>query len=267
MTSSNSLIQNRSKRKLEAGGLVLCMGVNQMRTPDIAMIAAACDFDALYIDLEHSPTSMESASGICIAAAGCGVTPIARAKCQDAHHLTLLLDIGAQGLMVPHVETAEEARAIVSACRYPPLGKRSVPAPGPSLAYRARSQSQDNSLVNSNVLVIAMIESAQAVRNIEAIAAVDGIDAIHFGTHDLSADLGVDGQFRHPKMVDAFERGLRASKKHGKSAGVGGIWSDPDYQASLVQKGFRYLTLGVDVTLMMAAASRETARARAISLG
>ncbi|MGB3501631.1 MAG: aldolase/citrate lyase family protein [Mesorhizobium sp.] len=261
------LIENRSKKKLAANELVLCMGVNQMRTPDVAMIAAACDFDAIYIDLEHSPTTMESASAMCIAAAGCGVTPIARAQSHDAHHLTLLLDIGAQGLMVPHVETADEARAIVSACRYPPLGKRSVPAPGPSLAYRARSQGEDNALVNGNVLVIAMIESAQAVENMEEIAAVEGIDAIHFGTHDLSADLGVDGQFKHPKMLDAFERGLRAAKAHGKSAGVGGIWSDPDYQALLVQKGFRYLTLGADVTLLMAAASRETARARAIKLG
>ena len=97
-------------------------GVNQMRTPNIAMIAAACGFDAIYIDLEHNPTSLETAAAICVAALGIGITPIARVSSRDAHDATRILDCGAQGVMVPHVSTVAEARAVVESCRYPPQG-------------------------------------------------------------------------------------------------------------------------------------------------
>src|SRR4051794_39272926 len=119
---------NRAKQMLANKELVLCFGVNQLRTPNIAMVAAACGFDALYIDLEHNPTSLETASGICIAALGLGVTPIARVSSHDPHDATRILDCGAQGVMVPHIQNAAEARAVVDACRFapprPPLGCR-----------------------------------------------------------------------------------------------------------------------------------------------
>src|SRR6266481_5084930 len=110
---SNAVGENHAKRKLAAGELVLCMGVNQMRTPNIAMIAAACGFDAIYIDLEHNPTSLETAAAICVAALGMGITPIARVTSHDPHDATRILDSGAQGIMVPHVQNAAEAKAIV----------------------------------------------------------------------------------------------------------------------------------------------------------
>ena len=96
------------------------MGVNQLRTPNIAMIAAACGFDAVYIDLEHNPTSLETAAGVCVAALGMGITPIARVTSNDPHDATRILDCGAQGVMVPHVQNAAEAKAIVEACLYAP---------------------------------------------------------------------------------------------------------------------------------------------------
>src|SRR3979409_1703015 len=120
----NSVGENLTKQKLIAGELVLLMGVNQMRTPNIAMIAASCGFDGVYIDLEHNPTSLETAAAICVAALGLGITPIARVSSRDPHDATRILDCGAQGAMVPHVDTAAEARAIVEACRFAPLGHR-----------------------------------------------------------------------------------------------------------------------------------------------
>src|SRR6266576_6768152 len=116
---------NLAKKKLAANELVLCMGVNQLRTPNIAMIAAACGFDAVYIDLEHNPTSLETAAAICVATLGLGITPIARVSSRDPHDATRILDCGAQGVMVPHVSTVAEAKAVVESCRYPPLGHRS----------------------------------------------------------------------------------------------------------------------------------------------
>src|SRR6266581_7247892 len=145
---SSIIGENHARRKLQAGELVLCMGVNQLRTPNIAMIAAACGFDGVYIDLEHNPTSLETAAAICVAALGLGITPIARVSSRDPHDATRILDCGAQGVMVPHVSTITEAKAVVESCRYPPLGHRSSSGSGPALGYAARSQGEVNRHLN-----------------------------------------------------------------------------------------------------------------------
>jgi len=173
----NSVGENQAKRKLAAGELVLSMGVNQMRTPNIAMIAAACGFDAIYIDLEHNPTSLETAAAIGVTALGIGITPIARVSSRDPHDATRILDCGAQGVMVPHVSTVAEAGAVVDSCRYPPHGHRSASGSGPALGYAARSQGEVNSYLNQETLLIAMLETPEAIETSDAIAAVDGISA------------------------------------------------------------------------------------------
>jgi 2-keto-3-deoxy-L-rhamnonate aldolase RhmA len=159
---------------LAANDLVLCFGVNQTRTPNIAMMAAACGFDALYIDLEHNPTSLETSVSICVAALGLGITPIARVSSQDPHDSTRILDRGARGVMVPHVNNATEARAIAEACRFAPLGHRSAAGTVPSLGYAALSQPEICKRLNQETLLIAMIETPKAVANADAIAAVQG---------------------------------------------------------------------------------------------
>jgi 4-hydroxy-2-oxoheptanedioate aldolase len=93
--------EKRAKQMLKANELALCMGVNQLRTPNIAMIAAACGFDAVFIDVEHDPTSLETAAGVCVAAFGMGITPIARVTSHDPHDATHILDCGAQGTDMP----------------------------------------------------------------------------------------------------------------------------------------------------------------------
>jgi 2-keto-3-deoxy-L-rhamnonate aldolase RhmA len=141
--------ENRAKKMLKANELVLCMGVNQLRTPNITMIAAACGFDAVYIDLEDNPTSLETAAGVCVAALGIGITPIARVTSHDPHDATRILDCGAQGVMVPHVQNAAEANSIVEACLYAPKGHRSAFGSGHSSAmprfHRRRSAKSSTS--------------------------------------------------------------------------------------------------------------------------
>src|ERR1700676_5358036 len=143
-----SIVVNHTKRKLAANELVLAMAVNQMRTPNVAMIAAACGFDAMYIDLEHNPTSLETAAGICVAALGVGITPIARVTSHDPHDATRILDCGALGVMVPHIQNAKEARAIVDACLYAPKGHRSAFGSGPALGYAAIPQAEVCKIIN-----------------------------------------------------------------------------------------------------------------------
>jgi 2-keto-3-deoxy-L-rhamnonate aldolase RhmA len=143
---ANPIGPNRAKEMLARDELVLCMGVNQMRTPNIALIAAACGFDAIYIDLEHNPTSLETAASICIAALGAGITPIARVSSHDPHDATRILDCGAQGVMVPHVTSAAEAQAIVDSCRFAPVGHRSAAGTVPALGLCGAEARRDQPL-------------------------------------------------------------------------------------------------------------------------
>jgi 4-hydroxy-2-oxoheptanedioate aldolase len=259
--------ENLAKRKLAKGELVLCFGVNQMRTPNIALIAAACGFDAIYIDLEHNPTSLESAAAICVAALARGITPIARVTSHDPHDATRILDCGAQGVMVPHVQNAAEAKAVVEACRYAPQGHRSAFGSGPALGYAALGQAEVCRRLNEETLLMAMIETPEAVENAAAIAAVDGIDALHIGASDLSTEMGIPGQYRHERMRVAFERVAHAARAHGKAMGVGGVREDLEFQSWLFGIGARYLTGGSDVGYILSAGRADVERLRAVRLG
>ncbi|HET6239075.1 MAG TPA: aldolase/citrate lyase family protein [Acetobacteraceae bacterium] len=257
---------NLARRKLANDELVLCLGVNQLRTPNIAMIAAACGFDAIYIDLEHNPTSLETAAAICVAALGLGVTPIARVTSHDPHDATRILDCGAQGVMVPHIQSAAEARAVVEACRFAPIGHRSAAGTVPALGYAALKQPEINRLLNEHTLLIAMLETPEAIANVGAIAAVDGIDVVHIGSTDLSTEMGIPGEYQHERMRAAFEATAAAAKKHGKAMGVGGVREDLAFQTWLIQLGVRYLTGGSDVGYILSAGRTDVRQQRAIPL-
>lgn len=258
---------NLAKRKLAARELVLCMGVNQMRTPNIAMLAAACGFDAIYIDLEHNPTSLETTATICVAALGLGVTPIVRVGSHDPALAARVLDCGAQGVMVPHVADAAEARAIVAACRFAPLGSRSAAGSGPALGYAALAQAEVNRRLNAETLLIAMIETPEAVAQADAIAAVDGIDMLHIGSTDLSTEMGIAGEYEHERMRAAYQAVAAAAKAHGKSFGVGGVRENLAFQSWLVSLGMRYLTGGSDTGYILSAGRRDVRQLREVKLG
>jgi 2-keto-3-deoxy-L-rhamnonate aldolase RhmA len=263
---SASIGVNRTKQKLAAGELVLAMAVNQMRTPNVAMIAAACGFDAIYIDLEHNPTSLETAAGICVAALGVGITPIARVTSHDEHDATRILDCGALGVMVPHIQNAKEARAVVEACRYAPLGHRSAAGSLPTMGYASMPQPEINRRGNQETLLIAMIETPEAVENADAIAAVEGIDTVHIGSTDLSTEMGIAGDYKHERMRAAFEKVAAAAKKHGKSMGVGGVREDLEFQTWLLKIGVRYLTGGSDTGYILSAGRADVKRLRELKL-
>ena len=129
--------KNLAKQALHDQRLVLCMGLRQARTPDIAPMAASCGFDAIYVDMEHSAISHDTTSAICVAALGHGITPLVRVPGHLASDMSRVLDGGAQGVIIPHVNTADQARAIIAACKFPPVGHRSVMGANPALGYQA----------------------------------------------------------------------------------------------------------------------------------
>jgi 2-keto-3-deoxy-L-rhamnonate aldolase RhmA len=257
---------NKAKQMLRDDKLVLCMAVNQMRTAEAPVIAAACGFDAIFVDLEHSATSTETAAMICVSAVGAGVTPIARVSSHHPFQAARILDAGGQGVMIPHIENVDEAQAIVDNLRFPPLGKRSAYGTGPSLRYAPMGQGEVNRFLNDNELLIAMLETPEAIEHAEAIAAIPGIDVVHIGSLDVSNLMGIPAQYRDPRMWSVFERLAAACRKHGKAMGVGGARGDLQLQTDLIKLGARYMTIGSDVSYLMSAAKPEVAALRALNL-
>lgn len=207
---------NRAIERLARGELVLCLGLRQARSPDIVMLARTAGFDAVYVDLEHSPLSLETASMLCASATALGIAGLVRVPSHAADAVSRALDGGAQGLLVPHVNTAEQARAIVSAARYPPIGARSVMGSTPALSYRSMPLAEVITELNRNTLIIAMVETPEAVIEADAIAAVEGIDMLLIGSNDLCTEMGIAGQLRHPRLIEAYESVAAACRAHGK---------------------------------------------------
>jgi len=258
--------ENRAKRKLQAGGLVLCMGLRQARTVDIAVVAAACGFDSFYVDMEHSPISHETASALCVAAIGLGLTPIVRVPSHLGHDATRILDGGALGLIVPHVNNRAEAEAMVQACKYPPLGHRSVSGPGPAVGYLPLPLAEVNKRGNDQTLLVLMLETPEGIANADAIAAVPGIDVLLIGSNDLCTELGVPGQLRHAKLREAHECVALACRKHGKIFGIAGLSADFELQAEFIRMGARFVMTGSEVSYLAAAARKDAERLRGIKL-
>src|SRR5258708_2361879 len=184
------LIENATIRKLRSGGSALRYGAHHMRTAAAGMLAAAAGHDWLFIDMEHGAFSQDDVAQICIAALPTGVTPIVRPCAGALDEATRALDNGAAGVIVPHVDTVEQARRIAAAFRYPPLGSRSWGGPSALFGYRAPGAAEAQAAINPEILVVAMVESPEGVPNAARIAGVEGIDGLLIGTSDLSAEMG-----------------------------------------------------------------------------
>ncbi len=259
------LIQNYTKQKLSAGQLTIGFGIRQARTVDIAKIAKTCGFDWIFIDMEHSTMEVDIVAQICVAALDAGITPLVRVPGHEPFHISRVLDGGAMGVVVPHVNTVDQARRIVDTCKYPPVGHRSIASMLPQLEYEPILSQETIDLLNENLLVVAMLETPQAIENAEAIAAIDGIDVLHIGTNDLLAEMGIPGQFGHDRVAAAYETTIAATRKHGKFTGMGGI-SDNDLVRKFVQMGARFLTGALEVSLLIQAARKRAEVLRSIPL-
>lgn len=255
---------NAARTKLARGDLVLCLGLRQARSLDIVMMAAAAGFDAVYVDLEHSPLSLETTSMLCAGSPGLGITPIVRVPSHAADQISRVLDSGAQGVLVPHVDTPAQAQALVRAARFPPQGKRSVMGSTPALGYQRMPLAQTIEILNRETLLIAMIETPQAVENAEHIAAVDGIDMLLIGSNDLCTEMGIPGQLRDPRLLAAYERVASACQRHDKVLGVGGVRGDASLQARILGLGAKFLIAGNDTSYLDSAMRADIATLRQI---
>jgi 2-keto-3-deoxy-L-rhamnonate aldolase RhmA len=257
-------VRNVAKERLQAGELALGIGLRQARTVDIGKAMKTAGYDFLFIDMEHNSMSIDTAAQISVAAQDAGITPLVRVPGPEPFHASRALDAGAQGVVVPHVDTPEVAAAMVAQCRYPPDGRRSVTAALPQLDFASHPAAEWTAAINRATLLVLMIESPQAVNEIDAIAAVPGYDVLLVGTNDLCLEMGIPGALDHPRLVDALERIVAACRAHGKYPGLGGVY-EPTLMARYVALGFRFIQTGTDLSLLMAAARERAAAARAMT--
>jgi len=242
---------------------VAALGVRSARTPEIARLAKASGHDLIWIDLEHSTMSVDAATQICACALDIGITPFVRTRERDLGVIGPLLDGGAMGIIAPRIETVAEARQVVAACRFPPLGHRSAIASLPLVQHARLQAATLYETANRATLVKVLIESQPGVDNLEAIAALPGVDILSIGTNDLSAELGVPGDFRHARVREAHEHALDVCRRAGKPLVIGGI-GDASYAAELIRLGAApFLMTGTDTDLLLGAARDKVRQALA----
>ncbi|MBN9244307.1 MAG: aldolase [Mesorhizobium sp.] len=249
------------KTKLAAGELATSMIVRLSCGAEIAHIALSAGYDALYVDLEHSPLTLTAAGHISMSAAALGVTPLVRVPGLDAAMIARALDAGALGVIVPGVGNAAEARQAVESALFPPAGRRSITTSLPQLHFRPAGAAELED-VNAATLVGVMIETAGALENAEAIAAVPGIDLLHVGLHDLAASLGYRDRPPDEAVMEALAPVIAAARRHGKHVGIGGAGTAGPLLAALIDAGARYVSAGTDLSFLLAAAGERCAAVR-----
>ena len=153
-----------------------------------------------------------------------------------------------------------------TAAAIPSHGRRSASGSGPALGYASRSQGEVSSYLNEQTLLIALLETPEAIENADAIAAVEGIDMLHIGSSDLSTEMGIPDQYKHASMRQAYEATAKTARAHGKSMGVGGVREDFEFQTWLMQLGMRYLTGGPNIGYILSAGRADVKRLRQVQL-
>jgi 4-hydroxy-2-oxoheptanedioate aldolase len=219
-------------------------------SPNVAEMMAHAGFDWLVVETEHNALDTAEIQHMLMAMSGTNVVPIVRLPSMNPVYIQRALDIGAMGIVVPLVRTAAEARAVVAATRYPPQGVRSFGA------LRASHYTYDNddyfARANDHLLVVFIIETREALENLDEIAAVDGVDVLFIGPADLSIALGESPLNPASAALDAaVERVLEVGRRHGVAVGKGG--STPDDLRSMQAQGFTWLAYGPDYFLLRAA--------------
>lgn len=249
------LPENRFKRAIAAGQQQIGLW-NSITGTVTSELLATTGYDWLVIDTEHALTDVPDTLGMMQAMAPYPVSAVVRPAVNDIVLIKRLLDLGAQTLLIPYVQNAKEAQAAVTAMRYPPRGMRGVAlitrgsrfGQVPDYATRA----------DEELCLLVQVETVEALAEIEAIAAVDGVDGIFIGPSDLAASMGHPGNARHPEVVAAIKDAITRIKAAGKPAGILAV--DPAFAHDCIAWGTTFTAVGVDVLLLLQAAKNMRAQ-------
>lgn len=255
------MIKNRVKRELIAGKVQIGTWVTALGSPLLPQVLASAGFDFIYLDMEHSGFSIETVGRLCAAALARDLVPIVRPPAKDPHLLTRPLDAGALGLLIPHVDTEEQAKAVVRATKFPPLGEHGFNIQTVHTGFVPIEAKQFARVFNAETLLIVQIESRKGIRNLDRILMVDGIDGAVIGRGDLSSELGFIGQTKHPEVMRQVDKMIRACHRRGKIPGL----LVPDLESAMywINKGIRLVPYSNEVSILMTSAANTIGQIRA----
>jgi 4-hydroxy-2-oxoheptanedioate aldolase len=239
------LQRNRFKHDLAAGKLQIGLWCS-LCSSIAAEIVSDSGFDWLLLDTEHSPNELTDIFAALQAVAPGSATPIVRPAWNDTVLIKRFLDIGAQTLLLPYVQNADEARRAVAATRYPPAGVRGVTGSGRAARYGRVTDYLKKA--DSELCVLVQVETRTALDQLEAIAAVPGVDGVFIGPSDLAASLGHIGNPGHPEVQAALEDAVRRLKAVGKPAGI--LTVNDEEAKRYIEWGYLFVAVGVDVGLL-----------------
>jgi 2-dehydro-3-deoxyglucarate aldolase/4-hydroxy-2-oxoheptanedioate aldolase len=242
---------NAVKKSLAAGGRALGSMVFEFFTPGMPRLLANAGAEFALYCMEHTGAGFEILKPQFALCRALGVVPLVRVPGTEYDFIARALDCGALGVMVPLVATAEQAQFIVSCTRYPPEGRRGAAFGFAHDDYQGGDVAEKMRMIHERTLVIAMIETARGLENVEAIAAVPGVDVLWLGHFDLTNFLGIPGDFSHPKYKGAIKHITSAASRHGKAAGY--MAADAALGREYLGHGFRMIATGTDQGLLQAA--------------
>ena len=243
-------MSNPVKQKLRDGQCVFGQMVMEFYTPGIAQMLANCGGEFVIYDMEHGRCDMALAAAMFASCKGICIEPFVRVSDLTSYPLSRVLDLGAHGVMVPRVETGKQMREIVAQLKYAPQGRRGVAmgiahdnfAPG-GLDFFPRA--------NEDNVVIALIETACGLENLDEIVSTPGLDIAWIGHYDLTVSMGIPAQFKHPRFLEAMDLLVAACQRHGVAPGF--LPANSQDALHWIAKGFRAISLGADVYMYMEA--------------
>jgi len=244
---------NTMKQRLRSGEVVYGQMILELFSPGIAPILSNAGLDFVIYDMEHGRCDIGLVAEMITSCRGTRLTPIARVPDQYSFPLSRVLDLGARGVMVPRVESGEQMREVVAQLKYAPQGRRGVALGIAHDDYRPRGAAYFEQ-ANEETVVIAIVETARALENLDDIVATPGLDIAWMGHYDLTVSLGIPAQFDHPRFLEAMDALVSSCRRHGVAAGF--LPATQEDTAHWIQKGFRAISLGTDIGVFSKAISQ-----------
>ncbi len=251
---------NPVRSRLKAGETAYGMFAVEFFTPGLCQIAANAGAEFVLFDMEHGGVGIDTLKAQFAFARGTGIVPLARVPALHYHLVATVLDAGAMGIMVPMIETRDQAEQLAAWCRYRPQGRRGIGFGSGHDDYQRGDVLPRMQAANERTLVIALVESALGIDNIEEIASVEGIDICWLGHYDLTDSMGMPGAFDRPEFAEAVQRLSTACANNGKAAGF--LATSVEMAREWRQKGFRCLAYGTDAGMLQGALSAALATLR-----
>ncbi len=242
---------NSTRKKLKSGGTCIGTMVREVRSPQVVQLLAAAGWDFIIIDTEHGFLDMQTVADFASVAHGEELTIVARVPDNLYHLLARPLDVGVEGVLCPRVDSKEEAEQIVMAVKYAPLGDRGVSVSGIATGYRPTSTKTYLDEANANTLIAIQVESTLSLECLDDILSVEGIDAVFVGPEDLSQSMGVPGDIKHPRMIEAYQQVISVANRHGIAPGM--HFRDLEMMKEWMGKGMRFAAYKTDFRLLLEA--------------